>query len=794
MKTFWSGGILVQFENLLITKIASAILSLILPLTCIPGVLMAQDPGNSSTASREEWVLQAKAITDRSYRYLDGVSSIIEPNIQDFEWLVDHVDSDPESVVAWIQNHIRFTPYKGHLREANAILMSGKANLVDMNLLLARVLEAKGHPVRMAWRPGNLPPTLITAMSDRLQSQMEFEPVAAENDYYVRFLNPERLDDFSATLEIEQDTAHALLLNEWMHYKERVESAQATTNLQAQQLLSQIQRNQSGTDWIPADQPYGWVQYQVGSEWQSICSLMGKSRVTDLFPHGEIEFTARNAVPEPFVHTVTLKVHVQQKTGKKIHSAVALEHQFSVPRYGNHSFKLSFEPLGAESIQSVMDEWLDSPKTALEKYFESLQSVDDWAPILAIKGENNLGQMKFDREGNVSEITAVKTASDQKLNEADGLIGGLGFGASKPTPDVPEVSTLHKVELEWGYTDSNLTPVSVRRVLYEDTPSDHDLVGAMTRRFDGIIQNSEYQNHWMMKKSIADANQNRLAAKYLIAKSADLNRQAILELIDKVSERIEEPNPWLCEMTSMRILDSRSYINSPNILTFHHQFRTEISGDTFPMTSGFDIVSNEVNHPSESSAERFESNIREGVWDSVLESKVLEWSAEVVKVLSASNQLAQSEPDAWQLTHVSDRHHALQLEHDSGAVYWQIDPKTGNTLGMLRSSLGITGGSDTTEYLTLMQIVSLFGRQLVNVAKYVWCLHRAQQGDSITTMRGGQKSPVSGAVCTICLALAMIWTTVTYSENMLVHGAGQAVLGATCYNFSIRDIYERAFR
>jgi hypothetical protein len=84
----------------------------------------------------------------------------------DPQYVVDTVGIDAKDLFAWVRREVRWVPYRGALRGPVGVLMDRNGNSLDQSLLLAALLRAAGHEVRLAH--AELPYDIAAAVWGRL--------------------------------------------------------------------------------------------------------------------------------------------------------------------------------------------------------------------------------------------------------------------------------------------------------------------------------------------------------------------------------------------------------------------------------------------------------------------------------------------------------------------------------------------------------------------------------------------------------------------------------------------------
>jgi hypothetical protein len=106
--------------------------------------------GEMSDISSAKPLTARLAALDSSFRALHDGDSLTPRDRWDPEYVVRVVGRQPEQLYVWVAENTDWVPYLGALRGPVGVLMDRQANSLDRVLLLARLLEIAGHPVRLA--------------------------------------------------------------------------------------------------------------------------------------------------------------------------------------------------------------------------------------------------------------------------------------------------------------------------------------------------------------------------------------------------------------------------------------------------------------------------------------------------------------------------------------------------------------------------------------------------------------------------------------------------------------------
>lgn len=646
---------------------------------------------------------------------LDGVDEIekgVSRETLDPSAIIQTVGRDPQDLLAWTREATRWVPYRGALRGYSGVLMDRMGNSLDRSLLLAQLLTEAGHEIRLANR--GLTSAQVTELLDGVV-ETPFEiplrstrPATAEEADYQRY--SQRLG-----VDVEELKKSARRMSE------RVErmGTEMNARLAAQVpfLAAMIGDSRAAEDWHDkagiAMQDHWWVQLQIGSDWIDLDPLLSASGASRSLGAPEQTFPySSSALSVPlessFVHEVTIRVVIQQSKFGGTTVQTALEQTLRPAELLGQRVMLEVVPT------DWPDDWTafgEDPLTTLGT--KALQTTE-WLPTLRI-GDRTATQWSFTEHGDINPTPGHKNA----VGADTSFFGALGGGDSEPAND----GQLTAVWVEFEVRVPGESPVFERREISrlarsEDVGENGAEIASDDNRLQRalrligtteiLLQNCRLSPEYLVMQDLSALRTNKTA---LAAFATALESGNIAKAIQE-GTKIRPMGSRLLALAAARFAwnpDSRDvYMSEPNVLTYRTSLGLGSTG-ALVTRAGFDIVTNNVAVHRSPKHRAFVTRVRQGVADTNAEAVL-----EPVPTVNAgtSLQAAGARPEDWSLIRsVNDRQwmdtawpdnarSMLQSgfergyivilpksksstdENGSNLVWWQVHPRTGETLGM----------------------------------------------------------------------------------------------------------------
>jgi hypothetical protein len=631
----------------------------------------------------------------------------------DVSTLAGKVGSDPMTLTAWVRDNTYWVPYSGALRGPRGVLMDRLGSSLDRSLLLAELLTDAGHSVRLATR--TLSDAAASAIVTRAQAipveipgtrlEVPGEPSAEEYTRYAELsgLDASVLKAGTAAMRSRATSA--------------AEEAQRRVVSQTAFLTSATNAHPAANDRSvhAAAKEHWWVQVQHGSEWIDL-DPFGPAEASAIheapqqtFPY-EVGVDGRLPVPDRYVHAVTIRIVVEASTAKDRKEQVVLTHTLHPA-----------EAAGASIVfRNIARDW-PSPETltaaggpAALKDIALKQT--EWLPSLSV-GQRTVEQASFTLAGDLNPQPRQgggRQSSGSPLGGFDALSGGETTAESEAqltaewieyevrTPDAPPRVVRREVFDLLGPEQRSTT----NHAAPEMTDSKRLLRSlALLTTVEILPMGSRLSPEFTLHRSLQALDENQDALTHVASELAAHNSQKAFEH----GLRLKPTSDRLFDLALARFAWSPAagdvYLASPNVLTFRTGLRVDAS-DRLIEQSGFDIVVNAVAVRPGASRSAFQARLTQGVADTNTEA-ILQGAD---RVSNAAIALAeQPGAEAW-ITLQGPADSALEksdwplqsrlqlkqtlahgyvvvipksVAHEpADRVWWRIDPRTGDTLGM----------------------------------------------------------------------------------------------------------------
>jgi len=264
--------------------------------------------GANDPALTDAQLRAVEALTRATFEFGETARNQLDRSAFDTDALLDELALDERLIADFVTRQIAFEPYVGVLRGADGTLLARAGNAFDQSLLLATVLRNAGYDVviragrlsdadaerllgQVRHRP-DLPSALTGAATESLEAFLE-ETVPIASQLPPLDETP-RLPKSVVLQRIErdrQDLTAAL----------RRAGVRLGADESRQQLLNEVAR-------------YQWVDFRLGpsSPWQSVHPAFGGNAA----PAVAVEETYSGQVPESLTHRVRLELHAVQRKGE----------------------------------------------------------------------------------------------------------------------------------------------------------------------------------------------------------------------------------------------------------------------------------------------------------------------------------------------------------------------------------------------------------------------------------------------------------------------------------------------
>jgi hypothetical protein len=494
-----------------------------------------------------------------------------------------------------------------------------------------------------------------------------------------------------------------------------------------------------------------WVQRQDGAQWIDMDPLLANLHQTDFQPPAEQTFafdrpSGEIPLPAGYVHDLTIRVIVEQWNAVGVTERTALTHTFRPAEKFGEPIRLQNVPLAwPKNPVSVEDR---DPRGTLRT---TAAKQTEWLPLLRI-GDKAIYQASFTEAGELNQKPGVAGRSSQDLKGPLGGFDALGGGEPEPSPGTSHL-TAQWIEYETRVPGE--VPTVIRRDVFDlfrqeprSRPSLPDPnPNGETRANRALSLLSSVQILPMVCRLSADyvtfeilsgliANRQTLAAIRAKHETGDLQAGA------DEAHRLKPVDEPLLNLAFARFewnaVSQDVYLDAPNILSSRSILTP--SGDVFASLAGFDIVTNNVAVRSGALASPKAIRLTQGIADTNAESLLLNQPA--VSNAGEALGLVESSKSPWVLIRrevvpagigdawPSDVRFRIHQALDAGYlvvaprslpnqkitnwVWWRIEPKSGETLGMGHLGWG--------QSMTDRVLMGLAGGLVIGVAAWQICL------------------------------------------------------------------------
>lgn len=385
---------------------------------------------------------------------------------------------EPEELGALVASEYGFELYRGLLRGADGVHLSGAGNSLDLSVFLASLLGDAGYDTRVAVG------SLARPDAERLLARVTEARVSATGPVSEPATLAE-LAEAGGVAETELRAYGEALL--------AVNLAESTPFLEAAAAGDLIAATLSGAGLMPVGEAheelvaeaseYAWVEYRLGTaDWTPLHPAFGAHArpvvVADEYLEG--------SVPERLQHRLRIEMGIERKQGD-VFSEELIMTPWERPLANVNGVNLSLAtmPLGLGPDAALADLAGRSPDSLF------------FVPMFG--GELAPGAQAFDVMGNLlspedaaSAMAGVFQTVAGKLNSAAGALGGLG--GSEPTEELPFALVAQFVDIV--HVAPGGAERRQRRYLFDRRPVGERIAGGTALRgeadVDGLVSTMEF--------------------------------------------------------------------------------------------------------------------------------------------------------------------------------------------------------------------------------------------------------------------------------------------------------------
>lgn len=367
-------------------------------------------PAAQAQTEQEEIDRTISVLTEMRVQLQDDLNSL-DHTLFDLEAVKFEVGfMEPEEILAYLQERIRFEQYPGLLRGEKGTLIAGAGNALDQSLLLVHLLLTAGYDVQI--QRGELD----TAQAEHLVRQIRpasNEAAAAPADETLPFdFDPDDLEALS-----ERISSEAQRLSESAGAAERFlteELDRAGIELGAGQQADLVQEARD----------YFWVEYRLGEQddWTAL-------HVAFTDPPASLADLAGQALPESIpqelLHQVRIEAFIEQRLGNELESRpVMTPWTAATANIIGHPITFVNVPDGLGRVEMSAD------------FDDVLAATNFYVPLLNNRNSAFDGTQSFDLNGSSVDSAVAEDQAAALFGTIGGLFGqAAGALAGEENPD-----------------------------------------------------------------------------------------------------------------------------------------------------------------------------------------------------------------------------------------------------------------------------------------------------------------------------------------------------------------------
>jgi hypothetical protein len=366
-----SPGAIVSMES-----VAQAVDALQASSGALATVLAGADPGRTppvDAAARLDRLLKAIDTIDR-----EALECEVDPAA-----MARRLGPDARSAFEWVRDATAWVPYPGLLRGAAGVLMDRTGNSLDRSLLLAAMLRAGGHTVRLARA------ALTEEEARTLWPRVTARAPALGASADVAAAVNRTFDDYIKGVGADAGTVEGLLLRRQTSYSSMLQAFGRETDSHVARIravLGTIPASPAAPDRqdLEALRDHWWVQRQAGDAWEDLDPLEPGSRPGSTVRSAERTVEAQ-AVPPQLRHRVRMRVVIERLRDGRLEEQAVLDKVFAPADTWGRRVALYHIPVGwPREFEARQGEPADA-RTA--RFSAAIQSQKLWILALAVGSE-----------------------------------------------------------------------------------------------------------------------------------------------------------------------------------------------------------------------------------------------------------------------------------------------------------------------------------------------------------------------------------------------------------------------
>ncbi len=339
--------------------------------------------------------------------------------------VVAKVGTSPDGLLEWVRDNTFWVPYRGELRGAVGVLMDRLGNSLDRSLLLAALLKAAGHKVRLAHaqipadRARDLLGRVRPVPSSRDTRPPDFKQYAAAGDLVAKEFD---IDPEGTRRSLGEAEARAVAVQALV---ERRVAAQSEIVLRSVQPPAEGGPRPVGKDEAAVGDHW-WVQHKSKGAWIDLDPLLPDAR------SGAVQAAPDETMPVPdgkssswlaarFCQEVEIRVVAEQWKDGRLVEHVALAHTLRPADVAGQRVAIEHVPL----------QWTATAATASNLAVEGLEAsaaaVKAWVPTLSV-GSALVFQSSVGIDGEVRASRGKQSGGMPSPAATTGIFNAFGGG------------------------------------------------------------------------------------------------------------------------------------------------------------------------------------------------------------------------------------------------------------------------------------------------------------------------------------------------------------------------------
>jgi len=662
----------------------------------------------------------------------EGLEAETEPTA-----LARRLGPDPENAFQWVRNSTVWAPYRGTLRGPVGVLMDRTGNSLDRSLLLAAMLAANGHRVRLAHA------TLTGQQADAIFPQVSASSTPADATSGIDAVVSRAFDDYARESGADTAKLRELLAvsasdssTVLTGFRQEADS-HASTLRAALGPVAAVTGTVSRAD-IEALRDHWWVQRQDGQAWQDLDTLNPDGKAGSALAVAE-DTPETSQVPADLHHRVRIRIVVERLSAGRLEEEAVIESVFDpVDAWGQ---KIGVYHVPVYWPAALAPREGEAPRSYLDRVETTVASQKVWMVAIAVGTATR--RVVIDQAGRIVPVKGEPTAAG--VGRMSGALGGA---------EEPDSSELTAEWIDYELQVPGQVPRTIRRPFFDVVGPARRAAGQPPRTLTAADQ---LTRAWAMLgevETLAEFSRTSpLAVTHLICRELLSRRERIVAAV-----REGKPGQLARELATIRRLASPLYtlavgrwawggeaqdvyLDHPNLLTLRSGFSRrdgELVG-----TAAFDLVDNQVAVRPHARSRAFLVSMQQGVIDTGAERLVLGNGRPAFNTMDVFNAAAAAgvnpqliragDPGLAGFAIGEDARARLKADLDSGFLavvpgapagisspsrtgWWRVRPDTGETVGVMDDGLHSSAAVDRAILEKMVAAVIAGGEGSVGIA------------------------------------------------------------------------------